>query len=253
MIAITHAVSPLITECELTFINREPIDYQLACQQHDNYCQALRSLGAQVITLSDNLDYADCCFVEDTAIIVDEVAVITSMGVASRRKETPAIEKVLAQYRDIAHIDLPATIEGGDLLKAGKTLYLGVSNRTNMAGVNALADILAPFGYQVKPVTVKGSLHLKTACTLINDNYLLANPAWVDINQFADLNIIYTPDAEPWAANVLKVGDQILAQAGFPQTLELITALVSATITVDISEFRKAEAGLTCLSLLLNN
>src|SRR5215213_5453880 len=167
--ALTHKISPAITECELTFVARSPIDFQLATRQHDDYCAVLTRLGVTVEELSGNESYPDSCFVEDTAIVVDELAIMCSMGVASRRGETQLIERELSRYRDIARIRLPATIEGGDVLRVGKKLLVGDSSRTNAQAVEELARILEPSGYEVVPVKTKGSLHFKSACTALND------------------------------------------------------------------------------------
>src|SRR5256714_12181706 len=140
--AITHKISPRIAECEITFIDRSPINLRLAVRQHDDYCDVLNKLGVIVKKLSENESYPDSCFVEDTAIVVDELAIICSMGVSSRRGETRLIERELSKYREIAHISLPATIEGGDVLRIGKKVFIGQSSRTNLEGVAELAKIL---------------------------------------------------------------------------------------------------------------
>ena len=142
--ALTHKVSPKIAECEVTFIDRSPIDLQLAVRQHDHYCDVLKNLGVLVKELSENESYPDSCFVEDTAIVVDELAIICSMGVSSRRGETRLIERELSEYREIAHISLPATIEGGDVLRIGNKIFIGQSSRTNLEGIEELARILEP-------------------------------------------------------------------------------------------------------------
>jgi len=248
--AITHIVSPRINCCELTFIEREPIDYELAARQHEAYCGLLKYCGAEVLKLSANASCPDCCFVEDTAIALDELAIITSMGTAARRAETHLIESVLKDYRTLSHIRAPATIEGGDVLRVGKKVYVGLSGRTNQAGAAELKRILSPFGYDVKTVRVKGSLHLKTACSAITDEILLLNPRWADEDLFAGFRILRTPEAEPWAANTLRVGDVVCLGAAFPQTIELAQKYHDKVEVLDMSELSKAEGGLTCLSLI---
>lgn len=140
LVGFTRAVSPKFASCEVTYIERVPINYELAVQQHDRYCEVLRKCGVVVKQLSA-LSYPDSCFVEDTAIVIDELAIITSMGSASRRGETVAIEPELAKYREIVQIQLPATIEGGDVLQVGKKLFVGLSSRTNAEGIKELARI----------------------------------------------------------------------------------------------------------------
>jgi dimethylargininase len=251
--ALTHKVSPRIAECALTFIDRSPIDFQLAVRQHEDYCAALSRLGVIVTELSGNESYPDACFVEDTAIVVDELAVICSMGVASRRGETKLIERELSRYREIAHIALPATIEGGDVLQTGKKILVGQSSRTNLQGIAELGRILEPFGYQVIPVQTKGSLHFKSACTAINDETLFVNPDWIELDALKEFHQIYTPTEEPWSANILRFGETICVQAGFPIAAALVKRVADNVEILDISELRKAEAGLTCSSILFES
>jgi dimethylargininase len=251
--ALTHKVSPGIAECQLTFIDRLPIDLELAVRQHDDYCAVLSRLGVVVHRLSENESYPDSCFVEDTAIVVEELAIICSMGISSRRGETRLIQRELAEYREIAHISLPAMIEGGDVLRIGKNVFAGQSSRTNLQGIEELARILKPFGYRVVPVMTKGSLHLKSACTAIDDETLFVNPDWIELDAFKGFNLVHTPANEPWSANVLRVGTTVCVQAGFPGAAKLIERVAERVEIVDISELRKAEAGLTCSSIIFES
>jgi dimethylargininase len=248
--ALTHKVSPRLAECEVTFVERSPIDLRLAARQHEDYCAALEKLGVVVRELSENESYPDSCFVEDTAIVLDEVAIICSMGVSSRRGETELIERELSEYRDIARISLPATIEGGDVLRIGKKIFVGQSSRTNLEGIEELARLTEPHGYRVVPVRARGSLHLKSACTAIDDETLFVNPDWVELDAFSGFNLLHTPAEEPWSANVLRVGETVCVQAGFPRAAALIEREHGRVELVDISELRKAEAGLTCSSII---
>jgi dimethylargininase len=248
--ALTHKVSPRIAECEVTFVDRSPINLPIAIRQHDHYCDVLKQLGVIVKQLSENESYPDSCFVEDTAIVVDELAIICSMGVSSRRGETKLIEHELSQYREIAHISLPATIEGGDVLRIGKRIFVGQSSRTNLEGMAELARILEPYGYHIVQVQTKGSLHLKSACTAIDEETLFVNPDWIELDALRGFNLVYTPADEPWSANVLRVGTTVCVQAGFPRAVELIERMTERVEIIDISELRKAEAGLTCSSIV---
>ena len=248
--ALTHTVSPEIARCELTYLERQPIQLDRARQQHAAYCELLERCGAQVRQVAVNEAYPDACFIEDVAVVVDEVAVITQMGAASRKGETAGIEPVLREYREVVCIQPPATIEGGDVLRIGRTIYVGLSSRTNADGVEAFSSVLNPFGYHIVPVRVQASLHLKTACTAVGGDILVANPAWVDLNPFGKMRIVHVPEGEPWGANLLTVGETLCIPNGFPRTLALIELFASKIATVDISEFRKAEGGLTCLSLI---
>ncbi|HKZ02757.1 MAG TPA: arginine deiminase family protein [Pyrinomonadaceae bacterium] len=248
--ALTHKVSSRISECELTFVERTPIDYQLATCQHDEYESLLTRIGVSVTSLFENDDYPDACFVEDTAIVVDELAVICSMGVFSRRGETPLIARELSNYRDLTHISLPATIEGGDVLRVGRQILAGQSKRTNIDGIRALKRIFEPIGYQVSPVTTKGGLHLKSGCTAIDDETLFVNPESIDIDCLKGFKLLRTPREEPASANVLRVGETVCLQSTFPRAIDLIGRVVKRVETIDMSELRKAEAGLTCSSII---
>jgi dimethylargininase len=253
LIALTHVVSPNINRCELSFLDRSLIDYERAVKQHEDYCAMFRECGLQVIELSVNRSYPDGTFIEDTAVLVDELAIMASMGVESRRGEVSGIESELAKYREIAHIRLPATLEGGDVLRIGKKIFVGVSKRTNQAGMESLKDILEPFDYQVIPVKVNGCLHLKSACKAVDDSTLLVNPHWIDLAPFVDFRTIYVPEEEPKGANFLRINNIIIMYAGFSKTIELIRKLGFLVKTIDISELLKAEAGLTCSSIIFKD
>lgn len=248
--AITRSPSARLVNCEITFLDRQPIDYDLALKQHDDYCAVLARLGATVTRLSPDQRYPDSCFVEDTAIVVDELAVITSLGVRSRRGETATIAPELAKHRELSAIELPATIEGGDVMQIGKTLFVGVSTRTNSQGVAALTDILQPYGYRVCPVALNQVFHLKSGCTAIDAETILIASEGVDLEPFADFKLVFVDLEEAAAANTLRIGDTLLMQAGFPRTIDQVESLGYCVEAIDISEFAKAEAGLTCLSLI---
>lgn len=250
-IAITREPSPSLARCELTHLARAPIDYAAAVAQHQAYCAALVAAGLNVIRLPADSAYPDCCFVEDTAVVLDEVAVIASLGAASRRGETALIAHTLGRYRPLVHIELPATLEGGDVLQVGRRLFVGRTARTNDAGIAALAAAVGPWGYEVVPVAVAGCLHLKSAVTALDAQTLLANPALFERAAVAGLRIVEVAPEEPGAANVLRVRSSLLAHSGFPRTAERLAAAGYAVTPIDISEFLKAEAALTCKCLLL--
>lgn len=249
-IGLIHKVFPTIADCELTFIERQPINYELAEAQQRDYCRALSECGVQVKMIEANVEFPDACFVEDTAIVLDEVAIITRPGAASRRGETVAIAAELSNYRELAFLEAPATLDGGDVLRIGRQLFIGLSSRTNQAAIEALSRRLSPIGYEIIPVPVMGSLHLKTACTAIDEQTLLVNPQWVSVEAFGGYRLIEVPPDEVWAANIIRIGNTLIAQTGFQKTVELIMPFCERVRLVDISEFRKAEAGLTCLSIL---
>jgi len=246
---VTHVVSPALQECELTFIESEPIKIEKAGEEHHHYCKMLEECGATVITLEENRALPDSVFVEDPIIVFDEVAVLSSMGAASRRKECTTLETFFRKYRDVKQISLPALIEGGDILKIGRRIYVGLSARTNNEGIKALRDIIEPLGYEVIPVRVSGCLHLKTGCTALDDNSILINPDWIETAPFQGFRIIETLPGEPFGANVLPIHDTICMNSAFPRTMEMVRSLGYQIRATDITEFVKAEAGLTCMSI----
>ena len=246
--ALTRDVSPAIANCELAFLDREPVDLALAIEQHRQYRECLAALGVHVEMLPSAPDMPDAVFVEDPAIVLDEMAVITRMGALSRRHEGETIAQALGKYRELRHIVEPATLEGGDVMRVGKTLYVGYSRRTNVAGIQQLATLLHPLGYFVVPVEVRGCLHLKTACCYIGDDTVLANRAWMDPDALCSLKILDVP--EPRGANSLRIGDTVLMPAAFPRTRELLEESGFRVRTIDNSEMLKAEAGVTCTSLI---
>jgi dimethylargininase len=253
LIALTHVPSPCLADGERTHVGRVPIDYGLALRQHAAYRDMLRRRGAEVIALDSYSDQPDCVFVEDTAVVLDEIAVLALMGAASRRDETAGIEPVLRKYRELHRIEPPATLEGGDVLLVGKTLLVGLSSRTNLQGVRALESIGRHHGYKVVPIQLKDCLHLKSACTALPDRSLLVNPAWLDIEALQDFEMLLIPSREPWAADILTIGRTVCVLAPHIETAELIRKRGFAVETVDLSEFAKAEGGITCLSILFNS
>jgi dimethylargininase len=252
MLAITNVPSPKLHVCERTFVAHEPIDYQRALAQHAAYCDALRDCRARVVKLNVNADQPDGTFIEDTAVVLDEVAVLASMGAASRRNELRAIEPILREHREIVRIDPPASLEGGDVLRVGRTLLVGVSCRTNHAGIALFAAIGERLGYRVVPILIRECLHLKTACTALPDGRLLLNPAWINPSALSDFELLDVPTEEPWAANVCPVNSTVLVAAAHQRTAEIIDSLGFHVRAVELSEFAKAEGGVTCLSLLIN-
>ena len=248
--AITRAVSPAIVNCELTFVARQPIDLAKAEEQHRAYQQLLEKLGARVITLPAEAALPDSMFVEDPAIVLDELAIILPLGTESRRPEAASIAQALTTFRKVARVDLPGTAEGGDIFRVGRRLFAGLSSRTNEEGVRQLGSILAPYGYDVISVAVTGCLHLKSAVTYIGRNTLLANRGWFDTKPFSDFEWVDVALEEPHAANALALGGTVIFPASFPRTRARLEARGFQVTPLDISELQKAESGLTCSSLL---
>jgi len=248
--AITRAVSPSIHRCELSFRDRRPIDLPLAEAQHRRYEACLEELGVSVISLPAEPELPDAVFVEDPAIVLDEVAVITRPGAASRRPEAASLAKVLERYRPLRWIAEPGTLEGGDVMRADRTLFVGTSARSNAAGIEQLAGLLRPFGYDVKAAGLRGCLHLKSACTYLGAGRVLVNREWADSAALADYALVDVAPDEPEAANVLVIGDSAIVAACFPATAAILERLGFRVKLLDNSELMKAEAGMTCSSLI---
>lgn len=251
LLALTRAVSPTLADCELTHLQREPLDVARAAQEHAAYETVLARLGATVLHLPPEPDLPDAVFVEDTAIVLDEIAVITRPGAPSRRPETASTAAALAAHRPLAHIVSPGTLDGGDVLVADRCLYVGLSTRTNRAGIQQLATVLAPFGYEVIPVEFAGCLHLKSGVTRVTDGLLLVNPSWVNPAIFFGHRAVPVDPAEPHAANALALGGSVIHPAHHPRTRARLEAEGLRVETLTMTELTKAEAGVTCCSLLL--
>lgn len=251
-IAITRIPAESIAKCELTYIERVQIDYTKALEQHEAYCAALEACGAEVIRMHPTDELPDSVFVEDTAIILDEVAIITPMGIASRRAEPLRNEAAVARYRPLAHITLPATIEGGDVFRLGKAIFVSLSTRTNEAGIEALKKLAEPLGYTVTTVALHDCLHLKSACTALDDRTILLNPAWVDTSALEGFELVDVAVGEDNAGNVVRVNGHILASSQYPHTNAILEGRGYKVCPVDASEFTKAEAAMTCMSLIVD-
>jgi len=254
-IAITRPVSRSIVHCELTHLSREPIDCARAVEQHLAYEAALAECVGEIVRVPAADDMPDAVFVEDMAVVLDEVAVMTRPGAVSRRGESSGVEDVLARYRDVVRISAPGMLDGGDVLCIDKRLFVGRSSRTNGAGVSQLRALVSGHGYQVDVVEVRGCLHLKSAVTAVGDRALLGNSAWTDRQAFRDLEWIEVDPSEPHAANALWVGDGVIYPRAYTRTAGILRAHLEARgmslHLLDVSELAKAEGGVTCCSLIL--
>lgn len=251
MIAFTRPVPPSIADCELTHLARQPIDVARAERQHDEYEDVLRSLGCEVVRLPALPDHPDSVFIEDTAVVLDECAIITRPGAESRRGEIDDVENALAPLRQLHRVNGRATLDGGDVLRVGHHLYVGISTRSNAEGAKQLADAVAPHGYTVTRIAMRDCLHLKTAVSSLPDGTVLVNPHCVDPAAFDGAPHVDVDPFEPDAANVLVVGEVVVVPASAPRTRRMLENAGHATISVDASELAKAEGGLTCCSLLV--
>jgi dimethylargininase len=250
-VALTRAVSDAIVRCELTHRARAPIDVALARAQHAAYEDTLCAAGCEVRRVAPAPDLPDAVFVEDTAVVLPEVAVLTRPGAESRRAELSAVEAALAPHRALVRVEAPATLDGGDVLVVGRRVFVGRSSRTNDAGVDRLRALLCPLGYAVEPVAVHGCLHLKSAVTALSDTMLLINRAWTRADAFREFDLVDVHPFEPDAANVLRVGEALIYPAEFPRTLERLERRGLPPRTVPASELAKAEGAVTCCSLVV--
>ena len=253
LIALTRGVSPTLGNCELQELDRQPIDIPKAIEQHRRYERCLEELGARVLALPADPRFPDGVFVEDPAVVLDELAVITRMGAASRRGEAESLATALAQFRSLTWIDEPGTLEGGDVMRVDHTLYVGASLRTNGEGIRRLREVAAPFGYQVIAVPVRGCLHLKSACCYVGDETIIANRAWIDASVLAGFRIIDVPEDEPRSANVLRIGGTLILPEAFPKTRKLLEDSGFHVHTLDVSELAKAEGAVTCTCILFES
>jgi dimethylargininase len=251
LLALTREVSPALARGELTYLARQPIDLARARAQHHRYEACLSQLGCAVLRLPAEPDLPDSVFVEDAALVLDEVAVLTRPGAASRRDEVPSVGAALAPYRALEAIEAPATLDGGDVLVLGRTVHVGLSSRSDAAALSQLGALLTPRGYEVRGIRVEGCLHLKSAVTPVGPDTVLLHPGWVRKEEFAGWQVLEVDPAEPFGANALLVGETVLYPAEHPRTADRLRAAGVAVLPVEASELAKAEGAVTCCSLLV--
>ncbi len=249
-IALTHTPSNALGQCALTHLQRIPIDGELAKQQHRAYLATLHDMEVDVRNHEFNAAQPDGCFVEDVAVVFDECIVLGAMGTASRQAETESWAKVLQSFGRVLRLPRGATLEGGDVLRLNKDLLVGLSSRTNAAAIEALSLLVTPMGYRVHPIEVLGCLHLKTACTALDHDCLLVNSDWIRTDKLPKRKMIEA--VEPWGANVLRLPNgRLLMSSTHQRTHEELDAAGFSLTLVELSEFEKAEAGITCLSIVI--
>ncbi|HYS54903.1 MAG TPA: arginine deiminase family protein [Thermoanaerobaculia bacterium] len=269
-IAITRSVSPRIAECQLSYLQRQPIDFDRAVLQHATYERSLAAHGCTIVHAVATPDMPDSVFVEDTAVVLDDVAIITRPGAESRRPETTSVAEVVRHYRPLRYIEPPATLDGGDVLVVDQKLYVGTSQRTNAAAVEQLLEIPRPAkrgeggssdllprvagakADDVVPIQFRNCLHLKSAVTAIDGQTLLLNPDYVDRAQFRGFECIDVDPSEPHAANILRLDDGLIYSASYPRTRRRLESRGFQIDVVDMSQLEKAEAGVTCCSLIFD-
>jgi len=252
LIAITRPTGEELLDCELTHIDRIPIDVERACAQHDDYLTVLRSLNVEVIELPRLPGHPDAVFVEDTALVLPEVAVLLRPGANSRQGEVPSMAAALAPYRECVAMEAPATLDGGDVIVFGKQILVGETTRSNQVGIRALGGLLAPFGYRVVGVPVRDVLHLKSAATVVDDETLIVHPAYVDLG-FLGAKLLETHVDEPQGANVVRIGDVLLADASAPRTIAMLRARGESVVDVHVDEFGKAEGAISCKGVIFDD
>ena len=251
-IALVREPSDALLRCELTHLDRVAIHLALARTQHERYVGALSKLGPTIEWLPPLPQHPDAVFVEDMAVILPEVAVITRSGAESRRGEAASVAETLRAYRPLRSINSPGCLDGGDVLRIGKTLFVGCSGRTNPEGLAALENAVSEFGYRVQAVNAEDCVHLKSACSFIPPDIAVVNPNLVAEATFAGMRVIAVDPREPTAANTLTVGGVTLVHADGPFTEEKLHRVGVKTQSIDVSEMQKAEAGLTCMSLIVD-
>jgi len=250
LIALVRPPSRSIAEGERTYVDRLPIDLRLAREQHAAYLDALREAGCDILAVPAADHLPDAVFVEDTAFVVEGTAVIGRAGALSRRPEAATIVPVLQRYCRLVSLPPSATLDGGDVLVVGRTIYIGLSQRTNRAAIAYLTTIFPAPDYDVVGVPVQGCLHMKSAVSYLGDDTVLMNPKWVPRKNFAKHKQVAVDASEPMAANALLVGKRLLMSQSYPETLNRVRDHGFRPHALDVGEFHKAEGALTCLSIL---
>lgn len=250
LIALTREVSESIQDCQLTHLPRESINLTRAQEQHRQYEKCLTELGCELQRLPSEPELPDAVFVEDTAIVLDQIGIITRPGASSRQAETLSVAKILETYRDLRYIKPPGTLDGGDILLIGKVIYAGRSSRSNLEGIEQLRSYISPYGYTIEILPIENSLHLKSAVTRVAENTLLINPDWIDASAFEHFELIEIDREEPFGANALLVNNCVLYPQAYHKTLKRLEGYSLEVVLVDVSELAKAEGGVTCCSLI---
>lgn len=227
-------------------------DYELAVKQHDAYIEALKQCGVQVTELEALEEYPDACFVEDVAVLTRKCAIITNPGAPSRNGEKAYIVEAIRKFyadEQIAYIESPGTLEGGDVMMVGDHFYVGRSARTNKEGIRQFVEILESFGLSGSEVSLEKVLHLKTGVNYLENNTFLVSGEFIEKEEFEDANLIIIPDDEAYAANCIWVNNKVIVPAGFPMVEKAVRDAGYEVIVTDTSEYRKLDGGLSCLSL----
>ena len=249
--AFVRGISDSYHQATVETPSPEPIDVENARSQHLEYVRALKSLGLEVIEVPPDSRFPDCCFIEDCALFYDGVALITNPGASSRRGETAAVRTALERFAvRIELTSLPATLDGGDCLRVGSRIYVGISARTNAEGAACVKDTFGPAGPEVVSVPVIGALHLKSVCSYLGDGVMVLAEGTIPHGSFREVDILDVPRSEAYAANCLAVNGSVICSKGYPHTEAKIKASGFEVISLDMSEIKKGDGSLTCLSIL---
>ena len=246
--AIVRPVPDSYDQCIQT--KSEKIDVDIAKKQHREYCRALQKLGLELVWIPKDNNLPDSCFVEDTAMIFGETAVVCNMKMKSRADETVEVAKALEELMETYHIKPPATIDGGDVIQIKDKVFVGLSNRTNEQATVQLRGILESTGRKVIPVKVRNVLHLKSACTYLGDNYVIFSDGCFNTDILHGFDRIAVPADERYATDCLAINGTVLVAKGYPKTKNLIEERGFPVEELDTSEFRKGDGALTCLSIV---
>jgi len=248
--AIIRSVPNTYDKCIRHSHFENTINVELAKRQHLRYCEVLQQMGLTLIPIDPDHRFPDCCFVEDPAFVIGEMAIISKMGATSRIGEEIEVEKTLSKFKKVYKIDPPGTIEGGDVLRINEKTYIGLSTRTNRFAIQQVNNVVSEYGYQVIPVEIEDTLHLKSACTYLGNDSMVMSPGHFDNKVFSQYNKIIIPKREAHGANCLSMNGKVLIQEGYPSTKKLIEDEGFETVEIEVSEFRKAGGSLTCLSII---
>lgn len=248
--AIVRGIPNTFQDCVTISGDTPKINVELARQQHETYCNTLEQLGLKLIRIEADDALPDCCFTEDTAIVFGDLAIITYPGTPSRVAEKVEMEKTLVPLKKMYHLSPPATLDGGDVLKIDKKIFIGNSSRTNEEGIKQIADIINPRGFEVIGVKIWNTLHLKSVCTYLGNGCIILAEGYLDEKIFSQYDKIIVPKEEEYSANCLVVNGKVLIPNGFPKTRSLIEAKGFSVIELEISEAKKADGALTCSSII---
>lgn len=247
--AITRKPGKNFAQGIRTTLSSDPPDYELILKQHESYLETLNAIGLDIIQLEPLPSFPDAYFVEDTAVVTGDVAVITNPGAESRKGEEDSIAAVLARFRQTAQIQAPGTLDGGDVLQVGTHFFIGLSERTNTEGAEQLGRILEKFGNTWTTIPVGAGLHFKSSVNYVGKNTILVTEEFADHEKLTGFDLIVVNNSEAYAANTLWVNDYLLTPKGYPDTRQKLKKMKSEIIELDTSEIRKMDGGLTCMSI----